>query len=185
MIKSLESTLASLPDNLVRFTFLSLPKMTLSNYRVVCSFELPANDAFVCFRPLQLSEAELDVLGPEASFQEKMEVLQQQQDLIEEEAVQEKVRPFSLPLSRPRPSRRASKLTIDFRFLVYLSQEEESARKEAKELEERIKAEEKVRKDEERAVMDREENEAKALLPEAEVSFRFVLLVSEIRKDAD
>ncbi|KAL7413703.1 LETM1-like protein-domain-containing protein [Mrakia frigida] len=53
VIKSLESTLASLPDNL-------------------------------------LSEAELDVLGPEASFQEKMEVLQQQQDLIEEEAVQEK-----------------------------------------------------------------------------------------------
>lgn len=53
VIKSLESTLSSLPDNL-------------------------------------LSEAELDVLGPEASHADKMEVLKQQQDLIEEEAVQEK-----------------------------------------------------------------------------------------------
>ena len=101
VIKSLESTLSSLPDNL-------------------------------------LSEAELDVLGPEASYEDKMEVLKQQQDLIEEEAVQEK--------------------------------EEEDARKEIKAEEERVKAEEKARREEEKAALVKEENEAKALLPEAEVS---------------
>ncbi|CDZ96508.1 Ca2-binding transmembrane protein LETM1/MRS7 [Phaffia rhodozyma] len=52
VIKSLEVTLSSLPDNL-------------------------------------LSEAELEVLGGDATYQEKLEVLQQQQELIEEEAEQE------------------------------------------------------------------------------------------------
>lgn len=59
-------------------------------------------------------------------------------------------------------------------------QEEESARKEAKELEERHKAEEKARRDEERALLEQEENDAKALLPEAEVS-RIVALSSRTR----
>jgi LETM1 and EF-hand domain-containing protein 1 len=36
-----------------------------------------------------LSEAELDVLGEDATYQEKLEVLQQQQELIEDEAEQE------------------------------------------------------------------------------------------------
>jgi LETM1 and EF-hand domain-containing protein 1 len=94
VIKSLESTLASLPDNLVRRPpFFDLAELG-SVLEKQCPCDLPADDAFsLCSSiPFQLSEAELDVLGPEASFQEKMEVLQQQQDLIEEEAVQEKVR---------------------------------------------------------------------------------------------
>jgi LETM1 and EF-hand domain-containing protein 1 len=38
---------------------------------------------------LQLNEAELDVSGEKASYKEKLEVLQQQQELIEDEAEQE------------------------------------------------------------------------------------------------
>lgn len=37
----------------------------------------------------QLSEAELEVLGEDATYAEKLEVLQQQQELIEDEAEQE------------------------------------------------------------------------------------------------
>ncbi len=40
---------------------------------------------------VQLNEAELDVTGDAASYKDKLEVLQQQQELIEDEAEQEQV----------------------------------------------------------------------------------------------
>lgn len=47
----------------------------------------PVSDAVMTI--LQLNEAELDVSGEKASYKEKLEVLQQQQELIEDEAEQE------------------------------------------------------------------------------------------------
>lgn len=48
-------------------------------------------------------------------------------------------------------------------------QEEEEARKEKKELDERLKAEEKARREAEQAALYAEESQARSLLPEAEV----------------
>jgi hypothetical protein len=53
------------------------------------------------FFSLQLSEAELDVLGEGATYQERLEVLKQQQELIDEEAEQEQVCPSDARLFLP------------------------------------------------------------------------------------
>jgi len=73
VIKSLESVLSGLPDNLVRF--------------VICFFGF--HMLMQPFSPSQLNEAELEVDSEKASYKQKLEVLQQQQELIDDEAQQE------------------------------------------------------------------------------------------------
>jgi LETM1 and EF-hand domain-containing protein 1, mitochondrial len=69
VIRSLESVLSGLPDNLVSFP--------------------PKWRALLTYHTTQLNEAELEVDSEKASYKQKLEVLREQEELIEDEEEQE------------------------------------------------------------------------------------------------
>ncbi|CEQ39890.1 SPOSA6832_01447 [Sporobolomyces salmonicolor] len=128
IMRSLKDTLASLPDNLVR------------------RFPVPFSGWTGSLIPpphMQVNETELEVSSDSASYKQRLEVLQQQEELIEDEEEQE---------AKEAETRRLKK------------EAEEEAKREAEE-----KREQELREKEEQEKATKEKGQAEEMLPEEEV----------------
>jgi LETM1 and EF-hand domain-containing protein 1, mitochondrial len=155
IMRSLKDTLASLPDNLVRFFVSGLVFRWLFADTHAHSFRSSLASFFLAVasppspslpRPSnQVNETELEVSSDSASYKQRLEVLQQQEELIEDEEEQE---------MKESEARRLKK-----------ESEEEAKRVAA---EEEKQAREKEEKEEERKVGE-EKDKAEEMLPKEEV----------------